>query len=576
MLSNNLAYKILSQKYKTLFIKIDLLDWSEEKIGEIGGMATSGSLSIQGNSSTRRTCSLTMEVQNNLENIANPNNLISINKKIRINIGISNNIEELNDLGDTIWFPLGIFVLTSANISRNNPNTTLNITATDKMCLLDGSVSGIIEGFLEAHQKADEEGNLSKMTIEEIIYYVVAGLGGEQRYKILIKDVPAYYKTPLIYEGEETLYFDSFGNPTTEENAFRIIKKGEYAGYTLEPFYYPGELIKSPGESITSILDSLVSALGNYEYFYDINGNFIFQEIPNYLNTSYTQLTKLTTGDYIANYEKTPYVFSFREKDIITSYTNNPNWQNIKNEFIVWGSAEDSTPVMFHLAIDDKPNIKEDLGEGKIYPWQQYLIDYGKANLHDPGKYYGELVSKFPQIYDAEKQEWKGNSNDFKYYFDMIDTKSVFGQYSVSSIGKRPVVVNDSQVGCLFPPVIPDYVILNAGDSTENNQNKVDELNKQGQKFLILDEKNFKKHVQAPYSKDAFSVVRELLYKHTSFNESITINSLPLYFLDANQRIEVYDTKSNIFGDYMISSINIPFSPEGTMNLTAVKAQQRI
>ena len=96
------------------------------------------------------------------------------------------------------------------------------------------------------------------------------------------------------------------------------------------------------------------------------------------------------------------------------------------------------------------------------------------------------------------------------------------------------------------------------------------------QKFLILDEKNFKKHVQAPYSKDAFSVVRELLYKHTSFNESITINSLPLYFLDANQRIEVYDTKSNIFGDYMISSINIPFSPEGTMNLTAVKAQQRI
>ena len=39
MLSNNLAYKILSQKYKTLFIKIDLLDWSEEKIGEIGGMA---------------------------------------------------------------------------------------------------------------------------------------------------------------------------------------------------------------------------------------------------------------------------------------------------------------------------------------------------------------------------------------------------------------------------------------------------------------------------------------------------------------------------------------------------------
>jgi len=30
--------------------------------------------------------------------------------------------------------------------------------------------------------------------------------------------------------------------------------------------------------------------LGNYEYFYDVYGNFVFQEIKNYLNNSQSKL----------------------------------------------------------------------------------------------------------------------------------------------------------------------------------------------------------------------------------------------------------------------------------------------
>jgi len=42
------------------------------------------------------------------------------------------------------------------------------------------------------------------------------------------------------------------------------------------------------GDSVVTILDQIVNLLGNYEYFYDINGNFRFQEIKNYLNTTYS------------------------------------------------------------------------------------------------------------------------------------------------------------------------------------------------------------------------------------------------------------------------------------------------
>mgnify|MGYP007065770060 CR=1 FL=1 len=53
----------------------------------------------------------------------------------------------------------------------------------------------------------------------------------------------------------------------------------------MTSFTYPGELVFNAGDTVTSLLDKIVSTLGNFEYYYDINGRFIFQEIKNYLNT---------------------------------------------------------------------------------------------------------------------------------------------------------------------------------------------------------------------------------------------------------------------------------------------------
>jgi hypothetical protein len=48
-------------------------------------------------------------------------------------------------------------------------------------------------------------------------------------------------------------------------------------GYSLTEFTYPGKLEASPGDTIISILDKIKNTLGNFEYFYDIYGNFVFQ-----------------------------------------------------------------------------------------------------------------------------------------------------------------------------------------------------------------------------------------------------------------------------------------------------------
>jgi len=50
------------------------------------------------------------------------------------------------------------------------------------------------------------------------------------------------------------------------------IFSGEVAGYQMTPLVYPEDLIASVGESITSVLDKIVKCLGNYEYFYNLDG----------------------------------------------------------------------------------------------------------------------------------------------------------------------------------------------------------------------------------------------------------------------------------------------------------------
>ena len=79
------------QKLQNQFIKITLLDWDENPLQEIQGIATGGSLSLNGSSAVRRTCSLNMTVKSVSDGaISDVNNLISINKKIFLEVGIVN------------------------------------------------------------------------------------------------------------------------------------------------------------------------------------------------------------------------------------------------------------------------------------------------------------------------------------------------------------------------------------------------------------------------------------------------------------------------------------------------------
>jgi len=74
--------------------------------------------------------------------------------------------------------------------------------------------------------------------------------------------------------------------------------------------------------------------------------------------------------------------------------------------------------------------------------------------------------------------------------------------------------------------------------------------------------------------KSAKEEIDVLLYNHSYTTESVTITCIPIYYLQPNTRITVHDDKTGIYGEYIISKMNIPLSYNGTMSINATKAPE--
>jgi hypothetical protein len=55
----------------------------------------------------------------------------------------------------------------------------------------------------------------------------------------------------------------------------------------LSELVFGGELKANVGDSITSVLDKIKNKFTNFEYFYDIDGKFVFQKKREYLVTKW-------------------------------------------------------------------------------------------------------------------------------------------------------------------------------------------------------------------------------------------------------------------------------------------------
>ena len=568
-------------------------------------------------------------------------------------------------------------------------NGTTQITEDTMKEEIDGNYSLFTEGIFTANTDTE----IYQPTIYQIIQEVVNHFGGEQLGKIIINDVPLRAKMVMKWIGSQPLYGvckidkdkgpDNFftlqkavydnkiqingyspipnNNPGAENGIFT---SGDNIGYIYTDFTYPKELSANAGDNVCSVLDQIVSTLGNYEYFYDLDGNFIFQEKKNYLNTSQStiELKNMAKPDYLLDMGKGKSTYVFDDSNLINSYSSAPQYNMIKNDFLVWGVRESvdgkTLPCRYHLVIDDKPTIGneydvilfEDGADGIVKAKVPVLIDDEKelpipgligvlyavkdysdirywsvaakeyiqipaatvytiktgdwrSELYlagtmtgplatDSNYYYSELYNEWPKLYDilAEKTDADGNKvygawrtgtnpTDLDYFLDFIDDSAVVSQFSVSNIGRRQKVVNDNEINCLFEPTVTDVIFIknNPKDETEKKEMKElrEECEANGIPYVQVEEAIYNSLAAGKDYNSAYAYARDLLYQYTSYNEAITLSTIPIYYLDVNCRITVRDEEAGIYGDYNVNSISVPLDTQSFMNINASKVIER-
>ena len=76
--------------------------------------------------------------------------------------------------------------------------------------------------------------------------------------------------------------------------------------------------------------------------------------------------------------------------------------------------------------------------------------------------------------------------------------------------------------------------------------------------------------------KSAEEEMNELFNKHSYCSEGISITTIPVYHLEPNTLIHVYNEENNINGKYQINKLTIPLSYNGMMSISATKIIEQI
>lgn len=424
-------------KNKTVYAKITSLTFDELPIETIEGRVTSGSINLDGNSAVRRSCSLSLTAKD----FEYDDYYWGINTKFKLEIGVQNYVDPT--MPDIIWFDQGIYLITSFNTSQSVSNLNISISGKDKMCLLNGDISGNLESSVDfgAIEEEGEDGTwtITKIPIPDIIRNMVHQYAGEPYHNIIINDLdtyalelleyrcdvpmylyrpadekfPAYYVyTNVKMESKAPLYEDAactkevYLKDIPDEKLDQLVRKmadssvvtndpqvfyvkenghgvgyyfarvsyGDTAGYRVTDLTYSGDLIANVGETLTSVLDKIKNMLNNFEYFYDLQGRFIFQKKPAFINTTWNSVSVDSSGNVTASESlarQSVDVYSFNDGELITAFNNNPNLTNLKNDYSIWGKRKSVSgadiPIHMRYAIDKKPTYYKTYDGTKFY-----------------------------------------------------------------------------------------------------------------------------------------------------------------------------------------------------------------
>lgn len=483
--------KLYGQHNSTVYTNIIVLDWDERPIENVTAKIISGSVSVNGDSPIRRTANLNVYIEGKEDLYTNIDSLFSINKKIYLEVGLSNSFAAIGEYTDypIVWFPFGVYIIQNCSLNHSVNGVDLSLTLNDKMCLLNGYAGGTIPAAVnfESVDTLGPDGDLHSeyIKINQIIPELVNHFGGESLNKILVYDIPNMITQVLRWRGSTPLYIwensldyrntlmttvqsDVPPGATTDHWNKRTILYNYDCGYSYTEFTFPGELTANAGDTVVTVLDKIKNTLGDFEYFYDVFGNFVFRQVQSFVNVSEwrsmwqyyknylnTSQESETAGQLPYLYDRglDTYTYSFDDLTQIVSVNSNPQFEMIKNDFIVWGEKKSSDNVKYacryHLAIDDRPVWEEDLEVPFDICFDTCMSDKIRKPYIIKGKYLNleglksdvptGLVGDYYYIKDENKvYAWVSDMADYQSQLDGYTGIKYEEGYTVPSVNSEP------------------------------------------------------------------------------------------------------------------------------------------
>ena len=635
-MDNILLEKLVNEKIQTTYAKIITYSFDEKPLSSIEGRVSGGSIQANGASAVRRTLSLSMIAKPEIANIEDLDNEIAINKKVKVYIG--------RLAGDEImWFNCGFYVISSASVNQSTSGWTISISGKDKMALLDGTAGGTLPTAVTFHEIFEDLGDgnykIDYPTIYQIIQEAVNHYGEIPLHDIIINDLEKVAKVLIKYIGGKPIYFaENYASFAYKEDAVHTQKYtyGQDVGYEFTAFTYPGELVFAAGATVVNLLEKICQILGNYEYFFNLDGRFIFQEKKNYLNTV-SPITYLVPQDYIQSYS-TEAAYEIKDSDTLVSLTRSPRYEDIKNDFVVWGKNASGVDIHYRLVIDEKPvlnkckkymwSVVNDMGDVINYlytdtntkpaeakelvaspceEWREEIYRNAlerQAQVQSTEPYDAEMLAFWRLLYDPDNKDWvyvdypeynywnpsvREDPASLVFWIDFIDTTSEVGKYAVSQIGRRMKVVNNDNIKILFtkqiPPIvfIPDY--QEVADLLEIEYTNAEDAAEKVREYCAANETNYffqlspqveSSFVHSSTGPSAFDEIRNLLYQYLIYNTTISISCLPRYWYEPNNMIYLENRENGIQGNYVITQYSLPLTYNGTMSITMTQALTRV
>ena len=635
-MDNILLEKLVNEKIQTTYAKIITYSFDEKPLSSIEGRVSGGSIQANGASAVRRTLSLSMVAKPEIANIENLDNEIAINKKVKVYIGrlVENEI---------MWFNCGFYVISSASVNQSTSGWTISISGKDKMALLDGTAGGTLPTAVTFHEIFEDLGDgnykIDYPTIYQIIQEAVNHYGEIPLHDIIINDLEKVAKVLIKYIGGKPIYFaENYASFAYAEDAVHTQKYtyGQDVGYEFTAFTYPGELVLAAGATVVNLLEKICQILGNYEYFFDLDGRFIFQEKKNYLNTV-SPITYLIPQDYIQSYS-TEAAYEIKDSDTLVSLTRSPRYEDIKNDFVVWGKNASGVDIHYRLVIDEKPVLNKckkymwsvidtagdvinylytdtntkpaeakELVASPCEEWREEIYRNAlerQAQVQSTEPYDAEMLAFWRLLYDPDNKDWvyadypeynywnpsvREDPASLVFWIDFIDTTSEVGKYAVSQIGRRMKVVNNDDIKILFtkqiPPIvfIPDYQEI--ADLLEIEYTNAEDAAEKVREYCAANETNYffqlspqveSSFVHSSTGPSAFDEIRNLLYQYLVYNTTISISCLPRYWYEPNNMIYLENRENGIQGNYVITQYSLPLTYNGTMSITMTQALTRV